>query len=95
MIFIFLFSFSDSNLNVHSLQLEELKDKNSDYEEKCEKLTEQLSVLSKDLQSAEDVNVSLVEKVTHLEEEIEKKGWYLRTFCMPDSKVSNLEKGCV
>ena len=67
-------SFSSADSNSHSLQVQEITDKNSELEANCKKLTEQLSVLSNDLQSAEDVNLHLLEQIDHLKDEIVKKG---------------------
>ena len=56
------------------LQAKELNEKNSELEVNCKKLTEKLAMLSNDLQSAEDVNLNLVEQICHLKEEVVKKG---------------------
>ena len=54
--------------------VKEPNDKDSELEANCNKMTEQLSMLSSDLKSAEDVNSHLLEQIDHLKEEIEKKG---------------------
>ena len=67
---------------VHSSLGEELQNTNSELEAKCKKFTQQLSVLSDDLQSAEDVNMNLLEQIAHLKEEVAKKGLHFWTFCV-------------
>ena len=67
-------SLLSADSSAHSLQVEEITDQDSELEANCKKLTEQLSVLSNDLQSAEDVNVHLLEQIDHLKEEIVQKG---------------------
>ena len=68
---------SSTEADAHVLQVEELNEKNSELEANIKKLTEQLAMLSDDLQSAEDVNINLVEQVNNLKEEIAKKGLFL------------------
>ena len=61
----------------HSCQIEKLQNTNLELEAKCKKFSDQLSLLSNDLQSAEDVNLNLLEQIDHLKEEIAKKGQFL------------------
>ena len=68
--------------DAHSSQVEELQNTNSELEAKCKKFSDQLSLLSNDLQSAEDVNLNLLEQIDHLKEEIAKKGWFLLIYLL-------------
>ena len=51
-----------------------MQNTNSELKAKCNKFSDQLSLLSNDLQSAEDVNLNLLEQIDHLKEEMAKKG---------------------
>ena len=62
--------------DAHSSQVEELQNTNSELEGKCKKFSEQLSMLSEDLKSAEDVNLNLVEQIDNLKEEVARKGLF-------------------
>ena len=67
-------SICSAESDTHMHQVKELNEKNSELEVNCKKLTEQLAMLSNDLQSAEDVNLNLLEQIDNLKEEVEKKG---------------------
>ena len=69
--FIFILSVDS---DTHTLQAKEINEKNAELEANCKKLTEQLSVLSNDSQSAKDVNLKLVEQIDHLKELVAMKG---------------------
>lgn len=75
-----------SGLDARTHQVNELNEKNSALEANCKKMTEQLSTLSNDLQSAEDVNMNLVERIDHLKEEIVKKGLFYRSLSSKSAK---------
>ena len=60
--------------DVHSSQAEGLQNTNSELEARCKEFTEQLSQLSDDLKSAEDVNTNLLEQIDNLKEEVQNKG---------------------
>ena len=66
-----------SDSDVHSTHVEELQNTNSVLEAKCKKFMEQISQMSNELQSAEDVNLNLLEQIDQLKGEIEKKGLFL------------------
>ena len=72
--FISFISSLSAESDVHSSQVKELQNTNSELEAKCKEFSEQLSMFSSDLQSAEDVNLNLVKQIDHLQEEIVKKG---------------------
>ena len=71
---LFVYLYLSAESDVQSSQVEALQHSNSGLEAKCKKLSDQLSMLSNDLQSAEDVNLNLVEQIENLKEEIAKKG---------------------
>ena len=67
-------SILSADSDVHSSQVEELQSANSELEAKCKKFSDQLSLLSDDLQSAEDVNLNLLEQIDRLKEEVVNRG---------------------
>ena len=72
--YLFFISISSPESDVQSSQVEELQNTNSELEAKCKTFSEQLSILSNNLQSAEDVNLNLVEQIEKLKEEMVQKG---------------------
>ena len=63
---------SSTEADIDAFQIKQQNHQTTKFE--CIKLSEQLSMLTDELQSAKDENVTFVQQIDHLEEEIIKKG---------------------